>query len=401
MGEWTGVHYRTGTPVRLVIQHGRIERIEELSDSDKGELPWVAPGLVDLQINGYGGHDLNTLPLDETRVISVTQSLWKEGVTTYFPTIITNHEKAIEGALRLIAAVCSRYEEIDRCIGGIHLEGPFISPEEGPRGAHPREYVREPDWDLFRRWQEAADGRIKIVTLSPEWPGAPEFIRRCSEEGVIVSIGHTAATCERIREAVRAGARMSTHLGNGAHLMLPRHPNYLWEQLAQDDLWSCMIADGFHLPESVLKVIMRVKGERALLVSDAVSFSGLEPGEYTSHIGGKVVLTPEGKLHLAENPNLLAGSAQPLKRGIEHLMKKGLCSLAEAWEMASLGPARLVNLPIMNGLSEGAPADFVLFQREKKGIRIRETVKHGKCVFCSHEKEGGRSDGFRHDAVSS
>lgn len=384
MGEWVGIHYRSGIPVRLQIRHGRVERIEELPDMDRGELAWIAPGLVDLQVNGYGGHDLNALPLDESRVIGVTRCLWKEGVTTYFPTIITNREEAIEGALRMICDVCSRYEEIDRCIAGIHLEGPFITPEEGPRGAHPREYVREPDWELFQRWQEAAGGRIRILTLSPEWPGAPEFIRRCTENGVIVSIGHTAATCEQIREAVRAGARMSTHLGNGAHLMLPRHPNYLWEQLAQDALWSCMIADGFHLPESVLKVIMRVKGEKALLVSDAVTFGGLKPGEYTSHIGGNVVLTPEGKLHLAGNPNLLAGSAQPLKRGIEHLVKTSLCPLSEAWNMASLRPARLADLPNKDGLVKGAPADFVLFHWGKKGIQIRETVKHGECVFRSH-----------------
>lgn len=384
MKEFVGVHYRTGKPIRLQIKDGRIEQIRELFDADVSELPCIAPGLVDLQINGYGGYDLNTLPIDEHRVIHVTKGLWKEGVTTYFPTIITNTDEAIESALRLISAVCSRYEDLERCIGGIHLEGPFISPEDGPRGAHPKDYVKEPDWALFQRWQEAADGRIKIITLSPEWPGAAEFIRKCTESGVIVSIGHTAATPEQIREAVHAGARMSTHLGNGAHLMLPRHPNYIWEQLAQDDLWSCMIADGFHLPESVLKVIMRVKGERALLVSDAVSFSGLEPGEYTSHIGGNVVLTPEGKLHLAENPNLLAGSAQTLKWGIEQLIKTGLCPLSEAWEMASIRPAQLVNLPGGSGLVEGAPADLILFKREKNGIRILKTIKHGECVYRSH-----------------
>ncbi|PTX61833.1 N-acetylglucosamine-6-phosphate deacetylase [Melghirimyces profundicolus] len=391
MKECIGIHYRTGRPIRLKWHRGNIEEIQELSDGIGDDLPYLAPGLVDLQVNGYGGYDLNAWPMEEEHVRHVTRGLWKEGVTSYFPTIITNSNEAIERAVGVISAVCDKEKGMDRCIAGIHLEGPFISPEEGPRGAHHREYVKGPDWSLFQRWQEAAGGRIKVVTLSPEWPGAGEFIQRCAAQGVIVSIGHTAATPEQIREAVNAGASMSTHLGNGAHLLLPRHPNYLWEQLAQEDLWSCMIADGFHLPESVLKVILRVKGEKALLVSDSVSFCGMEPGEYTTHIGGKVVLTPEGKLHLAENPNLLAGSAQTLKWGVEHLKNTGWCPLSEAWEMASTRPSRAANLPGREGLAEGAPADFLLFQRKKSALHLLKTYKHGDCVYHARNVKGDGS----------
>ena len=142
------------------------------------------------------------------------------------------------------------------------------------------------------------------------------FIEKCAGAGVTVSIGHTGASPEQIREAVKAGATMSTHLGNGAHVQLRRHPNYLWEQLAHDELSACIIADGFHLPDAVMKVFLRVKGPRAMLVSDAVYLSGLAPGTYETHIGGKVVLTPEGRLHLAGNPDLLAGATETLAGGV-------------------------------------------------------------------------------------
>ncbi|MNI48365.1 N-acetylglucosamine-6-phosphate deacetylase [compost metagenome] len=284
-----------------------------------------------------------------------------------------------------IARVCEEDPIAASGIAGIHLEGPFISPHDGARGAHSRNYVRAPDWDLFCRWQAASGDRIRILTLSPEWPGSADFIRLCTESGVTVSIGHTSATSEQIREAVECGARMSTHLGNGAHLTLPRHPNYIWEQLAQDQLWSCLIADGFHLPDQVLKVVLKVKGAKALLVSDAVSISGLAAGTYHTHIGGKVVLTPEGRLHTAENEQILAGSAQMQLWGIEHLLNRGITSLSDAWNMASIGPAGFMNLPSAAGLSPGAPADFVLFRMEGSHILLEQTYKSGERVYRRNE----------------
>jgi N-acetylglucosamine-6-phosphate deacetylase len=282
-----------------------------------------------------------------------------------------------------IALACERDGDAARAVGGIHLEGPFISPLDGPRGAHSREHVLPPDWIAFSRWQEASGDRIRILTMSPEWPGSTEFIERCVKSGVTVSIGHTAATVQQIRDGVKAGAKMSTHLGNGCHLMLPRHPNYLWEQLAQDELWSCIIADGFHLPDEVMKVILKVKGERAMLVSDAVSLTGMAPGTYTMPVGGRVVLTPEGKLHLADNDQLLAGSARTLLNGVEHLIKRGLARRAQAWEMASTRPAQFMKLPAAGGLAVGAVADLALFGENGDGISVRRTYKAGRPVYQS------------------
>ncbi len=164
-----GIHYATGEPVLITIVDGTIQTIRSDSNLEERQLPYIAPGLVDLQINGYRGIDFNTLPLTEKDVVHVTQMLWKEGVTSYYPTVITNSDEAIEEAVKVIAAACERNQLVSKSIAGIHVEGPFISSEDGPRGAHGREYVKAPDWELFQRWQEAAQGRIKMVTLSPEW----------------------------------------------------------------------------------------------------------------------------------------------------------------------------------------------------------------------------------------
>ncbi|SEC77645.1 amidohydrolase family protein [Paenibacillus sp. GP183] len=380
-----GLHYQTGQPVQIKIKDGWILSVDPLNPSEKlkDELPWVGPGLIDLQLNGFQGMDFNALPIPSGMVGKMPRLLWKEGITSYYPTVITNSEQAIEEAVGAIARECAEDSVSQEAVAGIHLEGPFISPEDGARGAHPQAFVKPPDWELFERWQEAAQGRIRIITLSPEWPEVEIFIRRCVETGVIVSIGHTAATAEQISRAVEAGASMSTHFGNGAHSMLPRHPNYLWEQLANDKLWASLIADGYHLPDSVLKVAMKVKGERAILVSDAVMLSGMPAGIYNLHIGGKVELTPLGRLQLADNPQLLAGSAQMLLWGIFHLVKYDLCSLGEAWDMASTRPATKMGLPAKAGLRIGAPADLTLLKLDYEKAHVVGTYKNGNQVFDS------------------
>ncbi|MFD1675534.1 N-acetylglucosamine-6-phosphate deacetylase [Alicyclobacillus fodiniaquatilis] len=376
-----GIHFQTGEPVAVEMDNGVISSVTPIAKWDQSVLPMIAPGLVDLQINGYGGMDFNAIPFVDHDVVRITQALWKEGVTSYFPTVITQSDARIEAAVRTIARVCERHPDVADCIAGIHVEGPFISPQQGARGAHDPQYIKAPDWTLFERWQAAAGGRIKIITLSPEWPEATDFIAKCVRAGVTVSIGHTAATPEQIRLAVQAGARLSTHLGNGAHVMLPRHPNYIWEQLACDELWACVIADGFHLPASVLKVVTRVKGNRAMLVSDAVALAGMPPGAYDSPVGGKVVLSPAGKLSLADTPEILAGSAQMLPAGIQNLVFHNLASLSEAWAMASMRPSSFMQLETEGGLAVNGPADLVLFFADGGHIQILQTYKRGRLVY--------------------
>jgi len=352
-----------------------------VGDAERAALPMVGAGLVDLQINGYLGEDFNLSQPVAGALGRATRAMWTQGTTTFFPTVITNSVESIGASLRAIAGACDDDADVRAAVGGIHLEGPFISPEDGARGAYARQFVRAPEFDLLQRWQEAAGGRIRILTMSPEWPGAARFTEKCVAAGITVSIGHTSATPEQIAESAAAGARMITHFGNGAHLMLPRHPNYLWEELAQDELWACLIADGFHLPDQVIKVAMRVKGERAMIVSDAVSLAGMPAGAYTSPVGGGVVLTAQGRLHLAENEKLLAGSAQMLPWGISHLVRRDLASVAEAWAMASTRPAKSIKLKQAAGLAVGAPADLVLFRIGEGGVIVEKTIKAGRVVY--------------------
>ncbi|HUX20039.1 MAG TPA: amidohydrolase family protein, partial [Spirochaetia bacterium] len=232
-------------------------------------LPYLAPGFFDLQVNGYRGIDYSSPGLQMEQVARLVTELAASGTTRHLPTIISSPKELILRNLRCLARVRESAPELAQAIPGYHIEGPFISPTDGPRGAHSRSSVRNADYDEFREWQDAAAGRIRIVTLAPEVPGALDLIARLTEEGVIASIGHSASSPEGIREAVRAGARMSTHLGNGSHAQIPRLRNYIWEQLACDDLVAGIITDGYHLPPAVVKTMTRAKGlDRLFLVTD-------------------------------------------------------------------------------------------------------------------------------------
>lgn len=345
------------------------------------ELPYIGPGLIDLQINGINGIDFNDTSLTVEDLTDATQYLLSQGVTGYLPTLITNSDENILKILSTISAACEENPLVDSCILGIHLEGPFLSDVDGARGAHDRQYIKPPSWELVQRFQEAAGGKIRLITMAPEWDGSPEFIRKCREEGIFVSIGHTNANADQIDAGVRAGATLSTHLGNAVPLMLPRHPNLLWEQLSKDDLSISIIADGFHLPDSFLKVALKVKENQVLLVSDATCFSGMEPGEYNTHIGDQVVLSKEGRLSLKNSNGLLAGATKSLLENIQYLISRNLATLGKAWEMGSIGPLAFLGLE-SDPLGAGNAADFVVFDlSENNEIRIEQVIKGGKVVF--------------------
>ncbi len=374
-----GIHYSSGNRVRIEISDGVISSMEEtvkdhVWDVGEGkELPVVAPGLIDLQINGFRGVDFNDPDLRPEQIEKASEELLLTGVTTYYPTLITGSPEKISSLLATFAKVLGQDGLASRMIGGIHLEGPFISKEDGPRGAHTRGLCLNPDVELLKSWQEEANGKIKIITLAPELPDSLSFIKSCVSMGIVVGLGHTAANTDQVKSAVDAGATLSTHLGNGCHPTLPRHPNYIWDQLAQENLYASMIADGFHLPDSVLRVFTKSKEEKALLISDGMTYTGMEPGLYNSSATGKVRLSPEGKLHQEGKPGTLAGSASTLLNGVR--LMSSMVGFSKAWEMGSVGPAHLMNLEISKGLSVGAPAKLVLLEPDLSHLVIRRVIQ--------------------------
>lgn len=367
-------HYATSEPVEITWDRGQITAIVAPSAAPPDlRAGWVAPAFFDLQINGCDGLGFSSERLTGESVRHIVDVCRRHGIAGLCPTLVTNSFAALAHGM----AVLRRAREEDRVVAAavpaIHLEGPYISAEDGPRGAHARHHVRPPDWDEFCRLQDAAGGLIRLVTLAPEHEGALDFIERLTRAGVVVSLGHTAATPERIRDAVRAGARLSTHLGNGAHAVLPRHPNYIWEQLAADGLWASIICDGHHLPAAVVRCIVRVKTPaRTVLTCDAGSLAGLPPGRYREWDQDFDVL-PEGKI-VVPGTAYLAGSWAFTDLCVGNAVRFAGVSLAEAVDMAGARPRELLGLPPCR-LQVGEPADLVLFDWEPGGdVRVRTVL---------------------------
>ena len=370
------------------IEGGRIKAISDVAPNNGhvgGDDVWISPGICDVQVNGVGGISYKAKDLTVEKVIETTDWMYKTGTAKWCPTVTTSSADDATQGLRLLADACDQSENAAALFCGFHVEGPYISSEDGPRGAHPLEHTRDPDWDEFQRYQDASGGRIVIFTLAPEREGALPFIEKVAATGVIVSIGHSGASPEQIQDAVSAGARMSTHLGNGAHAMMPRHPNYIWEQLASDELWAGVIPDCHHLPPAVLKSFYRTKQrERICIVSDIASVAGLPPGVYGNTVGdGGVELAENGRLSLAGTP-YLAGAALFLDTGIANMVSHTDADLTDAVTMATVNPARLLDRSETSGRVEaGYEASLSLFRWSEGDAKLDTvaTIVDGRTVY--------------------
>jgi N-acetylglucosamine-6-phosphate deacetylase len=348
---------------------------------------FVAPGFIDLQVNGFAGVDYNDSSVSPEAIAQSITKMFVTGVTRFFPTVITGSKEAMLGALRNLASAKEEFGHNSmpeaNVMQAFHVEGPHISPEDGPRGAHPKEHVRPPDIEEFKQWQDAANGHVRLVTLSPEWEQAPSYITEVVRSGVVVSIGHTKATSAEIAAAISAGATMSTHLGNGAHSTLPKTQNYIWDQLAADRLTPSFILDGIHIPSPFFIAALRAKGvDRSVLVTDAVMPAMCDPGSYK--LGQvDVELRRDGSVVLRGGTRL-AGSGLRMDHAISNAVRLGSISLREALAMSTVNPARVARIAgRQRGLSPGEKADVVRFRWDDRAqsLIVIETIVAGSTVY--------------------
>ena len=368
----------SGEPIEIQFESA-IQNVDPIFNDEGDSETFVAPGFIDLQVNGFAGVDFNspTAPPDEIqRAISAAFST---GVTRFYPTVITGAPGDMLAALRNLAAARDSLTD-GHAMEAFHVEGPHISPADGPRGAHPREWVRPPDFAEFQRWQEAAQGHVRLVTLAPEWPGTPRYIEQITELGVVASIGHTRAAPQQIHDAVAAGATMSTHIGNGAGSST-RTEDFIACQLAETRLAASFIVDYHHLPDEFLHRALAAKGaERSILVTDAAAPALCAPGPYM--LGGVAVEMREDDRVTLRGGNRLAGSSLRMDRAIGNVMARAGVSLAHAVTMATTNPARVGRLPgRLRGLQPGSRADLVRFRMDGGRVEVLQTWLSGKLVF--------------------
>lgn len=375
-------HYQTTRPLEVKLKGSRIESVTLLPDSvEQRDWPTIAPGMVDLQINGYGGiwYSSESLTCDE--VLKTLDQLRRRGITQLCPTLITNSSEALENGLRAISKACEQELWADQTVLGCHVEGPFISAIDGPRGAHPLQHVRPASLVELSKWQSASGNRVRLVTLAPEAEGAIPFIRGAVSQGVRIAIGHCAATAEQIHAAADAGATLSTHLGNGCLANMHRHHNVIWPQLAENRLWSSVISDGHHLPDTLLTSIVRAKSlNRVILTCDAAGWAGCPPGVYHLGILDSEIL-PSGKLVVAGQTEVLAGSSSTTSQCIAMMSRQTGLGLGEVYDLSAR------NTPLFFGevpgtISPEALANLLVFhwQPGDADLSLVEVIAQGETL---------------------
>ena len=343
----------------------------------------VAHGFIDIQVNGFAGVDFNHPNFCGDDLVDVCRRLLSTGVTRFCPTLITADHKQLARNIKEIRQACEKHSMVRSMVLGIHLEGPYINPADGPRGAHPRTHVTPPDWRKFEHLLKLGNNLVRMVTVAPEMPGGITFIQKASQSGLVVGIGHCNPLPETVDQAVRAGARISTHLGNGTHQMLDRHQNYMQKQLAHDGLMASIICDGPHLPDYFVKNVVRAKGKsRVILISDATAASHAAAGRYT--LGELEIEAGDDSVLRLAGTSYLAGSTLTLDRAIGNCAAFTGITLASAINMVTANPARLLD-GISGKLEQGQRADLVLFRTKGKKIQILRVYLAGRLLYSAEE----------------
>lgn len=369
--------------IYIVIEHGKIQEIgpihslpTHLIDAEKIEIPegnCVVPGFIDVHIHGAAGAD--TMDATINALETMAKALPAEGTTSFLATTITQKHENIENALRNAAAYRKSHNDSGKAdILGVHLEGPFINKKRA--GAQPMDYIIDPDIELFKHWQELAEGNIKLVTVAPELENGTNFVRYLHENGVIASIGHSDAIYEEMEKAVEAGAKQVTHLFNGMRGIHHREPGVAGSALVFKELMVELIADGIHVRPEVMKLVINAKGtDGMILITDAMRAKCLKNGIYD--LGGQDVSVADGKALLADGT--LAGSILKMNDSIKNIREAADISLAEAVQMASVNPAKQFSVYDRKGsISVGKDADITILSNE---YQVEMTFCRGQIAY--------------------
>jgi N-acetylglucosamine-6-phosphate deacetylase len=337
-----------------------------------------SPGLFDLQVNGFAGVDFNSVEVDADRLDHALEAMLATGVTACLPTLITAPADVLAARFAALDRAVAQSRLGPVMVPGYHLEGPFLNPAEGYAGCHPAGAMTAPETAVVDRLARGLTRPILLVTLAPELPGGEAFIAAMSAAGRVVAIGHSAADSATIARAAQAGARLSTHLGNGLPQTLHKVDNPLFAQLAEDRLMASLIADGIHLPPQAVKVMLRAKGpERAILVSDAVSAAATGPGLYP-FAGMVVEHARDGSVRLPGS-RYLAGSALTLDAAVRNLVDWHLATPDQAVRMASHNPRDLMRPALRRFSLDGDAGDVewspALRPREVRVGPVRRTFE--------------------------
>ena len=343
------------------------------------DLPWIAPGLVDIQLNGFGGVDFNR-PLTDEAWNEATRQLYAHGCTGFLLTLITNSE---EGYRELFAGLLPRLRRDPRNCLGLHLEGPWLNPDPAFRGAHRAEWMRLPDPAQLEKWRQEIGGLLKLITLAPETDldAARRVIEAGTKQGTQFFIGHSGAMGETLEAALEAGAVGWTHLGNAAPAVAPKFDNVLLHALSQPKLMATLIPDGLHLPPHAFRALARAleqaEPSRLLLTTDAMAAAGAgRTGKFT--LGDlEVDVAADGSARLPGSGRLAGSTLTPFA-GVFQAERMAGIYLEDAWTAFSTRPARMLGL--RHELAKGHPADFCLLSPEKTPYLLA-TYHGGKCVY--------------------
>lgn len=321
----------------------------------------IVPGFID--VHSHGGYGIDNMDADPKLIHEMTQKMLQEGITSYFPTTMTQSDENIENALAAIGEAAKK----NPMIQGIHLEGPFVSPAY--KGAQPEQFMRAADADTMKRWNEISGGNLRLVTYAPEMGDVSDFETYCTENNIVLSAGHSGATYEQLMDSKVSHV---THLFNGQLGLHHREIGVAGFALLEDDVYAEMIVDGYHITPKMVKLALKAKGaDHILLITDSMRAKGQPEGE--SELGGQQVFVKDKQARL-ENGSL-AGSVLTFIDAFKNILDFTECSLEDAVKMSSVNQAREFGLSTKGKLLAGMDADMVILDNE---LNVNKTILGGK-----------------------